>query len=75
MKFNLISHLVSKDVLQDIELFNNIHSIYMMMAQGENEQAFSVEEELFKSLEEIKEIEVFSEKILWEKKLLKRKNL
>lgn len=47
----------------------------MMMAQGENEQAFSVEEELFKSLEEIKEIEVFSEKILWEKKLLKRKNL
>lgn len=58
MKFNLISHLVGKDVLQNIELFNNIHSIYMMMAEGENEQAFSVEE-LSKSLEEIKEIEVF----------------
>lgn len=78
MKFNLISHLVSKDVLQDIELFNNIHSIYMIMAQGENEQAFSVEE-LFKSLEEIKEIEVFigenfvGEEVVKEKESLKEK--
>ena len=78
MKFNLISHLVSKDVLQNIELFNNIHSIYMMMAEGENEQVFSVEE-LSQSLEEIKEIEIFigenfvREEVVNEKESLKEK--
>lgn len=50
----------------------------MMMAQGENEQAFPVEE-LSKSLEEIKEIEVFigenfvGEEVVKEKKEKVRK--
>ena len=30
MKFNLISHLVGKDVLQNIELFNNIYNIFCL---------------------------------------------
>ncbi len=82
MKFNLISHLVNKGVLQNIELFDNIYNIYMMMNEGKNGKDFSVEE-LSQDLEAINEItvligedfvgeEVVKEKESWKEKVKKK---
>jgi len=82
MKFNLISHLVNKGVIQNIELFDNIYNIYMMMNEEENGKAFSAEE-LSQNLEAINKItvcigedfvgeEVVKEKESWKEKVKKR---
>ncbi len=82
MKFNLISHLVNKGVLQNIELFDNIYNIYMMMNEGKNGKDFSVGE-LSQDLEAINEItvligedfvgeEVVKEKESWKEKVKKK---
>ena len=59
MKYNLIGHLVEKEVIQDGELFHDIHAIYT----GENDygdcdQSAFVEER-FRDLEEIEGITIF----------------
>lgn len=78
MKFNLISHLVNKGVIQNIELFDNIHNVYMMMSEDESGKTFS-EEELSQNLEGINEISVLieedfvGEEVTKEKESLKEK--
>lgn len=71
MKFNLISHLVEKGVIQNIGLFNNIHVAYMVMKDDSDSSFF--EEELFQSLEEIEEITVFIEKEITEEETVEEK--
>ncbi|MDE7284108.1 MAG: hypothetical protein K2N85_11100 [Lachnospiraceae bacterium] len=78
MKFNLISHLVDKGVIQNMELCDNIYNIYMIMKDDESEKAF-IGEELFQNLEEINEITVLigedfvGEEVAKEKESLKEK--
>ncbi|MCM1038058.1 MAG: hypothetical protein NC434_01960 [Ruminococcus sp.] len=82
MKFNLISHLVSKGVIQNIELCDSIYNIYMMMKDGEEGETFSIEA-LYQYLEAINEItviigedlvreEVVDERETWKEKIKKK---
>lgn len=61
MKFNLISHLVDKGIIQNIELFDRIHAAYMEMRDDGGGDRALFEEELFQSLEGIEEITVLME--------------